>query len=360
MRILHAIAFLGVGGAERMVLQLSADAARRGDAVAIASSGGPWRVMAKATGAEWHRVPLERRFGVVSPASVSGLRAVVTRFRPDLIHTHNVGVTLATRAAVIGVRPAPRLLTTFHGVAPGDYRRAARLLRFAAPRVIACSAAVARSLASAGYPAERVAVITNGASLEPATPERIAAVRREYDLAESRLVIGVGRLVVQKSWSTLIEASRHLERVSIVVAGPGDLLEELQAAAAEAGTGVRFIGPVSDVAALLGCAACWVSTSSWEGLPLTLLEALSLGVPAITTAVDGVQDVVTEDAAVIVPVGDAYAVARAITRVLDDADLAERLSKAGRALATAWAPETMITRYREAYRTAVEHSQFST
>ena len=62
---------------------------------------------------------------------------------------------------------------------------------------------------------------------------------------------------------------------------------------AEASGGrVRFVGLVDDIAALVGLASCVVSTSSWGGLPLTLLEALSLGVPVVATAVDGVTDVV--------------------------------------------------------------------
>jgi glycosyltransferase involved in cell wall biosynthesis len=195
-------------------------------------------------------------------------------------------------------------------------------------------------------------LIPNGARLEPATPERVSAVRRAYSLPEHGLVVGVGRLVPQKSWETLIDASRELRGVPIVVAGPGPLHSNLASRARAAGSDVRFLGPVDDVAALLACASCWVSTSTWEGLPLTLLETLSLGVPVVATAVDGVLDVISGDDAILVPVGDAHAVAAGISSVLDDAELAWQLSEAGRRVARAWSPDLMLQRYRDAYHAA--------
>ena len=333
-----------------MVLQLAEDAVAYGDTVAIASSGGPWEDRPAASGAAFLRVPLTRRSGIVPPASMLALRRIVREFRPHLVHTHSVGVTMAARVATIGIRPRPTTVTTFHGVAPEHYAKAGRILRRTTPRVIACSAAVARPLAAAGYPEGRIRVIANGAALEPATGERIAAMRERHGLGGQPLVVGLGRLAPQKSWHTLIEAARHVNGADIVVAGVGRMDEELATAAAEAGSKVRFIGAVDDVPALLGAATCLVSTSRWEGLPLTLLEALSLGVPAITTAVDGVGDVVKPDAALVVPVGDADAVGAAINRVLGDPELAARLSRNGRELSWEWRPETMLARYRQAYR----------
>ena len=62
---------------------------------------------------------------------------------------------------------------------------------------------------------------------------------------------------------------------------------------------------VDDIPALVGIASCVVSTSTWEGLPLALLEALSLGAPVVATAVDGITDLVPLGAALsLVPPGD--------------------------------------------------------
>jgi glycosyltransferase involved in cell wall biosynthesis len=134
-----------------------------------------------------------------------------------------------------------------------------------------------------------------------------------------------------------------------VVAGTGPLQAELQAA----GDGrVRFVGVVENPAALLGLAACAVSTSVWEGLPLALLEALSLGVPVVATAVDGVCDVIPPDSAILVPPNEPAAVAAAINRVLEEPELAERLSLAARRAAAGWTPEAMLAGYRARYAAA--------
>ncbi len=122
--------------------------------------------------------------------------------------------------------------------------------------------------------------------------------------------------------------------------------------AAASGGRVRFVGLIDDVAALLGLACCVVFTSSWEGLPLTLLEALSLGVPAVATAVDGVTDVVPPGAALLVPPGDPQAVAGAVARVLSDDGLAADLRREALAAAPRWGPERMLAEYRQAYRAA--------
>ncbi len=349
MKLLLAIPRTGRGGAERLVLQLAADAVTRGDEVGVISNGGVWMDRVAEVGAVHHLAPLERGRLLPSPSAAVAMRRVLRSTRPDIVHAHTVGVAMAARTAMLGLRRPPALLTTFHGVPPEHYAMSARALRVLAPSVIACSGAVGRSLEDAGYPAPRVTVIDNGARLDPADEGRIAAIRERYGLGDP-LVIGIGRLVPQKSWSTLIAAAGRIDPAAdIVVAGHGRIEEQLRAETAAAGGRVRFIGPVDDVAALIGASTCMVSTSEWEGLPLTLLEALSLGASLVTTAVDGVADVLTPEIAEHVPVGDAGAVADAVNRVLADPELAARLSRAALAAAPAWSPEAMLERYRTVY-----------
>ena len=231
------------------------------------------------------------------------------------------------------------MVTTLHGLTPADYPGAARILRYAAQTVVACAPAVRRAVVAAGLPASRVRTITNGAALEPASEERIEVAAARLGIRRPA-VIGVGRLVAQKSWSTLVEAAcdSGLDGVDIVVIGEGEQRAELEARTAAAGGRVRFVGAVDDVAAALGLAGCLVNSSSWEGLPLSLLEALSLGVPAVATAVDGIVDVVPPDAALLVPPGDPPALAAAIRRVLFEEGLATRLSANARDAAKTWSP----------------------
>ena len=351
MRVIHVIAEMDPGGAERIVVDLAADAVGMGDRVDVASAGGAWVARLEEVGAAHHQIPrtYRSRTGVLRVAG--RLARLIHRVRPDVVHTHNVGVTVAARLALRAVRPRPAILTTVHGLAERDYASAARLLRGAPGPIIACAPAVGRSLVAAGLPERDLEVISNGASLEPAGSERQDQIRIRYGLGSAPLVVGLGRLVPQKSWSTLVEAAGAVELGQFVVAGQGPLREELEDSARSSGGRVRFLGAVDDVAALLGAASCLVSTSEWEGLPLSLLEALSLGVPAVVTAVDGVEDVVPEEAALRVRPGDAAGLARALREVLSQPALARGLSEAALRAAPGWAPQTMLGAYRRVYRT---------
>jgi glycosyltransferase involved in cell wall biosynthesis len=347
MRLLQVVAELRPGGAERIVLELAADARRHGDTVAVASAGGPW-VAQLHQDITHFEVPLRRRSTVATLTAAWPLRAVLRGFRPDVVHAHNLRATVAVAAALSTVAARPRLLTTVHGLAPPDYTAAARLLRMTGARVVACAPAVARWLQAAGFPARRTEIILNGAALLPPAASQVDALRAQLGVGDRPLVVGIGRLAAQKSWSTLIEAMRQVEGADALVAGEGPMRESLEAAAATGGR-VRFVGAVADVASLLHLADCVVSTSTWEGLPLSLLEALSLGRPVVATAVDGVRDIIPPDAALLVPPHDPEAVATAIGRVLHDHGLADRLSRRARTAASAWTPERMLTDYRRCY-----------
>jgi glycosyltransferase involved in cell wall biosynthesis len=269
-----------------------------------------------------------------------------------VVQAHNIRATLLARLALVTANHRAALLPTLHGLAPGDYRLAGRVLRLTAGPVIACAPSVARSLREAGFPDDRIDVITNGAALQPAGPRRRADLRVALGLGPGPIVVGIGRLVTQKDWPAFIEAAGHLPGPQYVVAGEGPLRQELVDLAEASGSRVQFVGLVDDVAALVGLASCVVSTSSWEGLPLTLLEALSLGAPVVATAVDGVTDVVPPTAALLVSPGDPLAVTGAISCVLEDDDLAGELRQEALAAAPSWAPERMLARYRQAYQAA--------
>jgi glycosyltransferase involved in cell wall biosynthesis len=243
-------------------------------------------------------------------------------------------------------------MPTLHGLAPDDYDAASRILRHAARRVIACAPAVAQSLRESGFPAGRIDTITNGAALLPAGQQRQADLRAALGLGSAPLVLGIGRLAEQKDWPTFIAAARLLPGPQYAVAGDGPLRYDLTELARSSGGLVRFVGVVDDVAALLGLASCVVSTSRWEGMPLTMLEALSLGTPVVATEVSGLAELVPPAAALLVPQGDEVAVSRAVGRILSDRDLVARLRDGALSAAPGWAPQRMLRQYRAAYRAA--------
>jgi glycosyltransferase involved in cell wall biosynthesis len=146
------------------------------------------------------------------------------------------------------------------------------------------------------------------------------------------VVLAVGRLTAQKGFGVLLEAAlawRDLDPMPLVVIiGEGPLAAKLRARAAALGVAVVFLGHCDDVPAWLRAAAVFVLPSRWEGQPLVLQEALRAGTPVVATLVGGVPCLAGEDAAVLVPWGDAGALAAAVRSVLTDPPLAARLRSA--------------------------------
>jgi glycosyltransferase involved in cell wall biosynthesis len=156
---------------------------------------------------------------------------------------------------------------------------------------------------------------------------------------ERPLVLAAGRLAPQKGFGTLLEAAARWRDLRpeplLVIAGEGPLAAELKSEAARLGLDARFPGHRDDLPALLAVAAVFVLPSVWEGQPLIVQEALRAAVPVVATRAGGTPALTGEDAAVLVPPGDARRLADAVRAVLTDEVLAARLRKAAAARALA-------------------------
>jgi glycosyltransferase involved in cell wall biosynthesis len=202
-------------------------------------------------------------------------------------------------------------------------------------------AAGARRVARAVVPAPFVSLTASPAVPAPApapltaTPgdvsaETRAAVRAEFGTGP--VVLTVGRLAAQKGFGVLLDAAagwRDLRpEPALVIVGEGPLEAELKDQAASLGLAATFTGQRPDVPALLAVADVFVLPSAWEGQALILQEALRAGVPIVATRVGGNPDLLGEDAALLVPAGDAQGLADAVRSVLADPGLAARLRRA--------------------------------
>jgi glycosyltransferase involved in cell wall biosynthesis len=185
-----------------------------------------------------------------------------------------------------------------------------------------------------GY--ERVRVVPNSVDLRRLGP----APERD---PEPGLVVSVARLVEKKGLPDLVEACGILKArgvsVRLEIAGDGPLLEDLKSRAARAGLDAAFHGAMPHEAvralyerAFVFCLPCVVaSTGDRDGLPTSVLEAMALGVPVVTTGVNGLGETVIDGmTGLTVPEHDPPALADALGRLLADAGLAARLAEAGR------------------------------
>jgi glycosyltransferase involved in cell wall biosynthesis len=137
----------------------------------------------------------------------------------------------------------------------------------------------------------------------------------------------------------------------VAIVGDGPLEDELRGRIETESLPVRLLGRRSDVPALLAAADVVVVPSVWEGQPLVVQETLRAGRPLIATRVGGIPELV-EDAALLVPPGDAGALRDAVAQVLDDSALAVRLGAAAAQRATMLPTEDaavhqLVTLYQE-------------
>ncbi len=354
MRLAQVISAMGVGGAERVVVELLRDGAAHGDELGLLAD--PGRLDAELAALPICRAALPQ---ARSPASLLRAAAATRRFSrgfaPDLLHSHNVRVTGLARIGSQLARPRsrPPLIATYHGVPLEEIDGAARVLRLA-DAVVCVSDGLREQLADRGLRAERLTVIPNGVpDAIPLDPERRTALDAELGLAADAPVAAlIGRLVPQKAHDRFLHAAAQVKRAlpeaRFLIVGEGPLRARLEAQRDALGLAgeVTFTGVRDDVPALLGRADLVVFSSIWEGLSIVALEALAAGVPLVSTDVAGTRELLATGAGLIVPHED-EALAAAIGALLADPAERERMGAAGRALhAERFSTARMCAAYR--------------
>jgi glycosyltransferase involved in cell wall biosynthesis len=337
------------GGVAVCVRDLASAAVSAGFAVTVACPRhGDLAPAVRAAGAAW--VPLEmiRSPSPSDPVLVAKLRRLVCR--ADLVHLHSskAGALGRLALALLPARRRPPCVFTPHGwsfkvggpLAPA-YRAFERRAAALADAVVAVSAEEAelgrlvlgsaldappRRRGSTGREPGRLRVIENGVDTERFRPEGPAAPRDE-----APLLCHVGRLDARKGQDVAIAAlARMRSRARLRLVGDGPARARLERLAAGCGVldRVEFAGKVSAPELHYRCADVVVLPSLAEAAPLTVLEAMACGRPVVMSDVGGASAL--GDGGVVVPVGDAGALAGALDELLSDPRRCRELGAAAR------------------------------
>jgi glycosyltransferase involved in cell wall biosynthesis len=352
------------GGTARHVRTLAAGCAARGVAAGVFGPAQTDRDFgfSRLAGGQVSFTPVEiadRPRVARDLRAIRRLRRLLAAWRPDVAHAHGLRAGALTAIALAFVRPTvyhprPALVVTVHnapaagGATGAIYRVLERIVAARADSVLCVApdleermrAAGARRVGRAIVPAAVPAAAAPAAAVSAAAAPA-AAVSAETPTArplpgepapDRPLVLAAGRLAAQKGFGTLLEAAAGWRDLRpeplLVIAGEGPLEASLKSQAARLGLDTRFAGHRDDIPALLAAAAVFVLPSTWEGQPLILQEALRAGVPIVATRVGGTPVLTGEDAAVLIPPGDARRLVDAVRAVLTDEVLAARLRKA--------------------------------
>jgi glycosyltransferase involved in cell wall biosynthesis len=360
MVIAHVLPSFGLGGQERVALCLATEQRTRGHralAVSLAPlPEGPLADEFRQAGIE--PLTVSKRGRGLDFSLPARLAEEFRKNRVTVVHAHNPQALIY--AAIAGKAAGATVVYTCHGqssLAPGRLWLT-RLASLAIDAYVGVSPRiVARARCHRECPEAKLQVIENGIDLSAFRPDADARreVRAELGLPEGAWVVGtVGRLVADKDPGLLLRAALPLlgPDAHLVFLGDGPLAPTLQALAARhpAGRCVSFLGARPDVPRLLAAFDVFALSSRTEGLPLALLEAMSVGLPIVATAVGGVPDVVRDGwSARLVPSDDEAALREALTQLRNDPAAAAEMGRCAQTESRRFSATTMTSRYLDLY-----------
>jgi glycosyltransferase involved in cell wall biosynthesis len=353
MVIAHVIDSLEVGGAETVVSALCRAHAAAGHRVEVhcLMTAGPLALELEGEGVPVHVHHVTRGW-----RSAWTLFRAFQRSRPDVVHGHNKTATIRAAAAarLAGVRA---FVCTRHGLGPSPFRLRNELkfwitAAVLCDRVVAVCEAARLNLANGARPvAHKLVTIRNGAHPPRVGAEPIAA-------TAGFTLVTVGRLARAKGLDTLLRAvavaRRQVPDLGLWILGDGEegpayrrLCEEL-----DLGSVVRFCGERRDVGSWLHAADVFVLSSISEGLPISMLEAMAAGRPAIVTGVGALPELIAlSGAGQTVPPRDVDSLARAIVDLAQRRqELASLGERALRCYREHFTPDRMARDYLSLYR----------
>jgi glycosyltransferase involved in cell wall biosynthesis len=298
----------------------------------------------------WSRNPLDPRNFYTAPRRVHD---VALREGYDLVHVHTPVAGFVTRYALRHLRRqgALRVIYTAHGF---HFYRGGPRLRGAVIRgleklagrwtdyLVVINSEDEQAARRYGLvPPERVRYMPGiGVDMQYYGPDsvsesQVVAVRRELRLAPGEvLFLVIAEMIPRKRHTDVLRAFARLGRPDTFLALAGDGPQEgpLRRLAAALGIGdrVRFLGVRRDVPALVLASAATVLASAQEGLPRSIMESLSLGVPVIGSRIRGVADLLDGGCGLLVPCGDVAGLAGAMAHLLDHPEEARAMGRRGR------------------------------
>ncbi|MGD1049074.1 MAG: glycosyltransferase [Candidatus Krumholzibacteriaceae bacterium] len=343
-KVLQVIYSLYRGGAERIIAAqiLGTDRRRFEHLVCSITGGSDLVVQMSDAGARVFLLGKRRRGDMTA---VTKLASIIRRERIDLLHLHNsTGMFWGTLAQIASGTGAPIVRTEhlpyFPEALPPLFRWVYPRFTKRAGRIICVSGLVRQSFAER-FPelAGKFVEIPNGIRLQDYSdlPPR-AECRARFKLPPDVKLIGtVGRMVPQKNHKLLIEALSLVRRAvpdaHLAIVGEGELRDGLAAYAADLGVSecVSLLGETRDIGHFYGAIDVFCLSSDFEGMPLVLLEALAAGVPAVSTEVEGIHEIMEDGrTGLLVPKGSAQLLAGRIVELLRDPSRAAGLAANGR------------------------------
>lgn len=266
----------------------------------------------------------------------------IHRFKPDVIHTHTAKAGVIGRLAGLLARPRAKRIHTFHGHLLHGYFSSRKvklivmlekILGVITYKFVAIGNKVKLDLIEAGIGTEEKFKVIFPGLQDLDIYEQFEA-RKILNLdADKIYIVFVGRLTQIKRPERLISLARSLKRdhptAQVLVAGAGEMLEEMTQISVLESLPITFMGWRSDIGMILSASNIAVLCSDNEGIPLTLIQASQACLPIVSTNVGSVGDIVEDGVTGLLTDISPGSLIKEISRMIDNPEMGERFGKAG-------------------------------
>jgi|GEM_PF-408850 len=370
--ILHLIDTTGPGGAETIFTQLAAYTQIQGFR-SIAVIRGPGWVQR-----ELERLGVETRVidckGSFNISFLRSLRDIVRTEEIDLIQAHLLGSSLY--ASLAGLWTRTPVISTFHGhvdVSPSERLRLLKFLiiQLGSESIVAVTQKLREMLIRVPMVSEsKVITIPNGIDTKLYAPGTAAPLRSDYDVPDSAIMIGcLGNVRRAKNYNLALETLKDLDDRGIdarlLIAGDdtNSLAEEHKQYAKELGVEnkVVWLGFYKDAPGFLNAIDVFLLSSSSEGHPLAITQAMASGVPIVATQC-GVEEILTHGkTAMLVERGSAHELGQNILNVYRNPSLKDHLTERARSVVErTFSLDALFENYKTLYRAHMRNNIEST
>lgn len=338
---------MDIGGAERIVYQLSSDLKDEFDSVHVASTGGLWESELAAQGIQHHKIlDIDSKNPLTVLKLLTSIRQIIKKNEITIVHTHHRMAAFYIRLLKL-VHPKLVHVYTAHNV----FKDKLPLYGFALKNAksVAVGEAVNKNLKEdVGITDSRV--IYNGVVLKE-TDDHVDEI-----ISYGGIKLGcIARLSEQKGLTYLLDAMSLLtvKDIRLFIVGDGELRNELENKVKELHlqNSVTFLGYRKDIVECINSFDFCILPSVFEGFGLVAIEAFMNSKTLVATDIPGLNEVVTNKNGILVPAKDPAALASAIDKLAMDATLRQELaSQAKKDYENKFSYPLFLENYRELYR----------
>ena len=352
MKIMQVIPVLDLAGAETMCQNLAIELHKMGHEVIVVSLYKKETVLTE--NLRNNSIPIvwmDKKNGL-DLSCIFRLCKLFRRFKPDVVHSHiYAGKYAHIAAALAGVKVK---VYTVHSVAQKEAtasNKKMNMLLFKKLGVVpvALTQEVQKSIENVyNMDADNVPVVWNGVPLEKCKPVQ------EYRTHAAEIV-HIGRFCEEKNHVNLIrgfvKAHEQFPGIRLKLYGDGPLRQEMEHLVSElkAEDYVHFMGLTNDVYSAMTVADVFILPSIYEGMPMTLIEAMATGLPIITTPVGGIVDMVTNGNEAIFSGIDPESITESIGMLVNNSELRQSLGQSALERAKQFSAKTMAEKYLGIY-----------